>query len=132
MKTILARIGLAAMIVTGGLAGLAPAAHADDFGIEFRFGDGGRDRHWDYNEWRRDRGLRHAPDQDLRFDPDRERGRQLGCFPGNAIKKARWQGIRRPQIDYITPRKLVVSGWSSYGRERIIFANVRGCPVISY
>lgn len=128
MKTILARIGLAAMIVTGSLAGLAPAANADGFGLEFRFGDGSGngDRFWDHGNWRRD------PDRDWRRDPDRDWRPRPGCFPGHAIQKARWEGIRRPQIDYVTPRKVVVSGWSSYGRQRITFANVRGCPVISY
>jgi hypothetical protein len=121
MKTILARIGLATMIAAGSLAGLAPVAHADDFGVEFRFGDDGPRHHrdWESREWR------HR-------DRDRDWRRPRGCFPGQAVDIARSEGLRRARIDSITPRRVVVVGRSAYGRERMVFANVRGCPVIRY
>lgn len=128
MKTILARIGLAGMIAVSGLSGLvgmAPAAHAQDYGIEFRFGDGTdgprRDRDWrgrdmENREWDRDR--------------DRDWRRPRGCFPGQAVDKARFQGLRHARIGRITPRSVVVVGRGPYGPDRMVFANVRGCPLI--
>lgn len=134
MKTILARIGLAGMIAVSGLSGLvamAPAAHAQDVGVEFRFGDDNdgprRDRGWqgrdvENREW--DRG------RDWRRDRDRDWRRPRGCFPGQAVDKARGQGLRHARIGNITPRTVVVIGRGPYGPDRMIFANVRGCPLI--
>lgn len=133
MKTILARIGLATMIAVSGLAGLAPAAHADDFGVEFRFGgdENGRDRGWDRDvpnrEWNRDRDWRRDRDHNR----DRDWRRPRGCFPGQAVDKARYQGLRHARIGYVTRRSVVVVGRGPYGREQMVFANVRGCPLIS-
>ena len=124
MTHFLTRIGLAGLISVASLAGLAPvAAHADDFGIEFRSSS---DRPRFYDDGPRDGdefvGRRH-------FRRDREEARG-GCFPGEALRMARYQGLRHARIGRITPRVVVVNGRSGYGWERIVFANVRGCPVI--
>lgn len=132
MKTILARIGLATMIAVSGIAGLAPMAQAQDFGMEFRFGDDNRrDRGWDNDvqnrEWNRDRDWR----RDREHHRDRDWRRPRGCFPGQAVDKARYQGLRHARIKFVSPRTVVVVGRGPYGREQMIFANVRGCPLIS-
>lgn len=114
MKKLVSRIGLAAMMAVGGLAGLQPAmAHADDFGIEFRFGgdDDGYGREYRHHGW-----------------GDRERRR--GCRPDRALEIARYEGMRRAEIVRITPRVVVVRGRTPYGWDRLVFANVRGCPIV--
>lgn len=115
MKNLASRIGLAAMITMAGLAGLQPAvAQADDFGIEFRFGgdDGGYGRH---HRWR---------------DRDRDRYERRGCRPERALDIARYEGMRRAEIVRVTPRVVVVRGRTPYGWDRLVFANVRGCPIV--
>lgn len=115
MTHLLARIGFAAMIVAGSIAGLAPVAQADDFGIEFRFGD-------QNDEFRT---TRHHNWNNGNFGE-----RRRGCRPERAVEMARYQGLRHVQISRITPRVVVVEGRGRYGRERMVFANVRGCPLI--
>ncbi|MDM9628750.1 hypothetical protein QTL95_22915 [Rhizobium sp. S152] len=53
-----------------------------------------------------------------------------GCSPVQAVRKARWSGMRNARITNITPRRVVVSGRDRYGWNRMVFANVRGCPLI--
>lgn len=114
MKKLLSRIGLVALMTLGGLAGLQPAAaQADDFGIEFRFGndDGYNPRHSQEYRWG------HGD-------------RREGCRPERALRIARYEGLRRAEIVRITPRVVVVRGRTPYGWDRLVFANVRGCPVV--
>lgn len=59
---------------------------------------------------------------------DHHRGR--ACSPTGAVQKARAMGLRRAHIVNITPRRVVVDGLSRRGPERIVFANVPGCPLI--
>lgn len=113
MKNLLSRIGLVAMMAVAGLAGLQPAAaRADDFGIEFRFGndDGYNTRHYKEYRWGHN---------------DRR-----GCRPERALRIARHEGLRRAEIVRITPRVVVVRGRTPYGWDKLVFANVRGCPMI--
>lgn len=114
MKKLVSRIGLAAMIAVGGLAGLQPAmAQADDFGIEFRFGgDDGYNREYRHNGWNNGYGPRR------------------GCRPERALRIARYEGLRRAEIVRVTPRVVVVRGRTPYGWDRLVFANVRGCPIV--
>ena len=123
MKTFLTRIGLASMLAVGSLAALAPVAHADDFGVEFRFGNGNDGVYVGDGDRYRD-GYRHGH----RHWRDREMRR--GCNPNQALDMARYQGIRRARIADVNPRVVVVKGRGPYGWERMVFANVRGCPVI--
>ncbi|MBB4063458.1 hypothetical protein [Gellertiella hungarica] len=114
MKKLFARMGLATLIAGATLAGLAPAAaQADDFGIEFRFGgDDGYNREYRHHRWN-----------------NRYEGRR-GCRPDRALEIARYEGLRRAHISRVTPRVVVVKGRGPYGWERIVFANVRGCPIV--
>jgi hypothetical protein len=52
------------------------------------------------------------------------------CSPVLAVQKARAMGLRRAAIADITRRRVVVSGFGRHGRDRIVFANARGCPPI--
>ena len=62
----------------------------------------------------------------VRYDPHRGRI----CSPIAAVQKARAMSLRRAQIQNITPRRVVVEGFGRHGPDRIVFANVPGCPLI--
>lgn len=82
-----------------------------------------RDHHW--SERRRQHGRPHGW-QDAR----RQRH---GCHPGQAMEKARWNGLKRVRVDRVTDRRVVVSGYSGgRGLDRMVFANRYGCPLIRY
>ncbi|CAH0341354.1 hypothetical protein [Rhizobium sp. CECT 9324] len=126
MIDMLRKLGIAALVsVTAvtGLAATATTASADSFGIYIggpAYGVDYRDgpRHWD-------RGPR-GHDRD-------GRGRGRGdCRPNQAVEKAQWSGLRRARIMDITPRRVVVEGVRRGDFDRMVFANVRGCPVIRY
>ena len=53
-----------------------------------------------------------------------------GCSPVQAVRKARWAGLRNARLTSITPRRVIVSGRGYRGWEQMTFANVRGCPLI--
>lgn len=53
-----------------------------------------------------------------------------GCSPMQAIRKARYSGLRDVRISNITPRRVVVAGRDRRGWDRMTFANVRGCPLM--
>ena len=116
MKQVLARIGLAVMMIVGTLGAVAPA-HADgfSFGIEI----GGRDRHRP-GHW-------HGGDEDWGGGGWERRG----CRPEEAMRIARYEGLRHVRVVDISPRRVVVAGRDRYGWTRLVFANVRGCPLIS-
>lgn len=56
--------------------------------------------------------------------------RPRGCHPGEALDIARGEGLRRAQVVRVTPRSIVVEGFTRRGPDRMIFANRRGCPEI--
>ncbi|WFU03986.1 hypothetical protein QA648_09720 [Rhizobium sp. CB3171] len=62
----------------------------------------------------------------VRHDPHRGRI----CSPIAAVQKARAMGLRRARIQNITPRRVVVEGLGRHGPDRVVFANVPGCPLI--
>ncbi len=62
----------------------------------------------------------------VRYDPHRPRA----CSPVLAVQKARERGMRNARIADITPRRVVVIGRDRHGPDRVVFANVPGCPVI--
>ncbi|ENN87851.1 hypothetical protein RHSP_48088 [Rhizobium freirei PRF 81] len=68
----------------------------------------------------------HPGIQQARYEHYRGRS----CSPVLAVQKARDMGMRRARIDNITPRRVVVEGFGRRGPDRIVFANVRGCPLI--
>ncbi|WP_040674546.1 hypothetical protein [Rhizobium grahamii] len=52
------------------------------------------------------------------------------CSPVQAVQKARWTGLRYARVTNVTPRRVVVSGRNYRGWDQMVFANVRGCPLI--
>lgn len=52
------------------------------------------------------------------------------CSPIEAVRKARYSGLRDPRITSITPRRVVVTGRDRRGWDKMVFANVRGCPLL--
>ncbi|WP_275783757.1 hypothetical protein [Pararhizobium gei] len=126
MRQIFAKLALAGLIsLTAFGATVAPAA-ADTirFGL---YSDGvldvqyrDRDRHRDERDWNRDRDQR----------PGWGHGRRGRCAPGLAEDKARDYGLRRARVVDVSPRRVVVEGRRHGDYRNIVFANVRGCPVI--
>lgn len=106
------KAGLAALIALGGLSATAStaAAHGPEVGVGIYVGNGGYypPRH-------------HHP---------RPVHRPRVCSPGQAIEKARWNGLRRAYVSQVGPRRVVVEGAGRYGWGRMVFANVPGCPLI--
>ncbi|SEH64450.1 hypothetical protein SAMN05216228_100551 [Rhizobium tibeticum] len=65
-----------------------------------------------------------APVVDVQYRP------AYACSPVQAVQKARWTGLRYARVTTVTPRRVVVSGRNYRGWDRMVFANVRGCPLI--
>ncbi|CUX25650.1 hypothetical protein G3A56_15135 [Rhizobium oryzihabitans] len=111
MFSTFAKAGLAALIALGGISVTAPAASAGSdvqFRVQVQDGYG----HGHRPGWGR---------------PDRPR---FGCSPRFAEEKASRMGLRRARVVDVSPRRVVVAGFDRHGRDRIVFANERGCPVI--
>lgn len=127
MKKFLINATVAAVVGLTGLTGGATVASADSLvfeigpGVDVQYRDRDRDRWGDERDWRRDR-----------WDRGERRwgGRRGRCVPGLAIEKARDRGLRRAHVADISRRQVVVAGRRHGYRQAIIFANVRGCPVI--
>ncbi|MDS7597592.1 hypothetical protein [Agrobacterium tumefaciens] len=105
------KAGLAALIAFGGISATASVASAGpdvQFSIQVRDGYHGDARHG----WGR---------------PD---GPRRGCAPWLAEEKANRMGLRRARVVDMSPRRVVVAGFDRHGRDRVVFANERGCPVI--
>ncbi|KVK50653.1 hypothetical protein BCY90_16630 [Agrobacterium deltaense] len=109
MFSTFAKAGLAALIALGGISFTAPAASA---GSDVQFRVQVQDGYGHRPGWGR---------------PDRP-GR--GCSPWLAEEKASRMGLRRARVVDVSPRRVVVAGFNRYGRDRVVFANERGCPVI--
>lgn len=98
-------------------------------GIELQIGpDGARIRESDRD---RDRD-RDRRDRDGYRDRDRDRGPRAmrGCSSSEARAIARDEGLRNARVVETTPRRVVVSGRTRGGFDRIVFANRPGCPII--
>ena len=117
MTNILVKTGLAALVAISGLAATAStaAAASPEFRIFVQHG-------WDDRDHRRDRWERPRH--------DRGHGRGGRCSPGLAEEKARHMGLRRARVVDIDRRTVTGGGRDRHGRDRIVFANDRGCPVI--
>ncbi|NKJ38719.1 hypothetical protein [Rhizobium sp. SG570] len=68
----------------------------------------------------------HPGIQQVRYDHHRGRA----CSPVLAVRKARDMGLHRARINNVTPRRVVVEGFGRRGHDRVVFANVPGCPLI--
>jgi hypothetical protein len=128
MTNILIKTGIAALIAMTGLSATASTAAAS--GPEFRifvqqgWDSRGGDHHRGGDRWdgpRHDRGDRWER-------PRHDRGGR--CSPGLAEAKARDMGLRRARVVDVDRRTVTVVGRDRHGRDRIVFANDRGCPVI--
>ncbi|MBC7313050.1 MAG: hypothetical protein H5U11_11200 [Rhizobium sp.] len=120
MTGLLAKLGFAALVTFATTVGtVSTAAAGSDFGWGIYVGGGpGYDR--DYRDRRH--GWGHEP----------RRHRPQGCSPRRAVDEARWSGLRRARVHNVTPRRVVVAGFRHGEFDRMVFANVRGCPVIRY
>jgi hypothetical protein len=74
--------------------------------------------------------LRLGPDgvRPVIRERERDRERDRGCSPDEARAAARDEGFRRPEVVRVTGRSVTVEGMTRNGRDRITFANRRGCP----
>ncbi|TNM62325.1 hypothetical protein [Aliirhizobium smilacinae] len=115
MTSLFTRIGLAAIVALSGIAATATTVSASERG----FGPNGAGIYVQYNDRHHDRG------RDWRRHNDRP-----GCSPGRALDKAERMGLRRARIVDASRRAIVVVGRDRHGRDRVVFANERGCPVI--
>lgn len=100
MTNLFAKAAIAAVIALGAISATTVTASANDF---------------------------HPGIHQARYD-HHPRGRM--CSPRLAVEKARDMGLRRARIDNVTPRRVVVDGFGRRGPDRIVFANVPGCPLI--
>ncbi|MBA9030408.1 MULTISPECIES: hypothetical protein [Rhizobium] len=124
MMQFLAKAGLAVMLTAGTLAGtVAPAAAQ----LNIIIGEPDRGPPQDYR--------RPPPGYD-RPSPGYDRplpgyGRpSRGCNPQLAENLARDYGFRRARVVDITPRRVIVQGWTRRGPDEMSFGNVRGCPAL--
>ncbi|RUM21466.1 hypothetical protein EFQ99_27055 [Rhizobium vallis] len=119
MMQFLAKAGLAAMLTAGTLAGtVAPAAAQFNIII----GEPDRGPPPDY---------RRPPPDYRRPPPPPGYGRPMrGCDPRLAEDMARDYGFRRARVVDITPRRVIVQGWTRRGPDEMSFGNVRGCPAL--
>lgn len=111
MLKVIQAASIAFVMAVAGVATTAPVSAQD---IELRIGpDGVRPVIRDRREPERDR-----------------RGPPRGCSEREARAAARDAGFRDPRVARVTPRRVVVEGFTRRGPQRITFANVRGCPEI--
>jgi hypothetical protein len=119
MRKFLVTAAVAAVVGLTGLVGTATTASADALVFEFGQGGGVQYRERDYGRW--------DGQGDWRRDRWERRGR---CEPWLAVDKARDRGLRRAHVADVSRRQVVVQGRRHGDRQAIIFANVRGCPII--
>ncbi|WP_117193739.1 hypothetical protein [Rhizobium terrae] len=109
MTRMIVKAGIAALVALTGLSAIVPTAAAagPDLAITVQYRDRDRDRHW-----RPD----HRP--------------PVGCAPWLAEQKADRMGLRRTRVVDVSRRTVTVVGFGRRGPDRVVFANVRGCPLI--
>jgi hypothetical protein len=118
MKQILAKAGLGVAIAITALSGTMTSAGAQ--GVDIYVGP----------------GYHRPPPPDYGRPPPPppgygyEYGRPRGCDPRQAEDIARDYGLRRARVADITPRRVIVNGFSRRGPDTMVFANVRGCPMM--
>lgn len=59
--------------------------------------------------------------------PGYDRG---GCDPQFAASIASRNGLRHAHVVDVSPRRIIVDGFTRRGPDEMVFANVRGCPII--
>ncbi len=120
MTHIVVKAGLAALVAltSFGATLTGAAAAGPDYGVyvQYHDRDRGPPRGWDGG----------PPPRDWRGPPPR-RDR---CDSWLAEEKASRMGLRRARVVDVSRRVVVVEGFDRRGRDRIVFANERGCPTI--
>ena len=111
MSNFFAKASLAALLSLGSLAAVAPAANA-----------GGLDVDVVVRDHRQPVVIR-----DHRYPVVRD---HRGCSPWMAVEKARWHGFRRAEVTHVGRHRVVVEGKRDWRWSQIVFANVRGCPLL--
>ncbi|WP_025659307.1 hypothetical protein [Rhizobium sp. IBUN] len=114
MMQFLAKAGLATLLVVGTVAGVTAPASAQ---VDVYIGSGRPPP---------PPGYYRPPPPDYNRPPPRGRG----CDPRLAEDIARDYGFRRARVVDVTPRRVMVEGWTRRGADEISFANARGCPVL--
>ncbi|OJF91828.1 hypothetical protein [Pararhizobium antarcticum] len=130
MKQMFVKLAAIVLIGLSGLAATTGSAAADtvSFGIrsggivDIQYRDHDRRRYGDERDWRRDRHNRPGSGHHA--------GRRGRCEPWLAQEKARNFGLRRAHVVDVSPRRVVVEGRRHGDFRTVVFANVRGCPVI--
>lgn len=119
MTISLKKTAIAALVSLGAIGSIPAAASAAS--VDFYFGTGGA-------------GMRmHDGYRDHRHHDRRDRWEsRRGCSSRTAVRKARHFGLRHARVAYESRHKVVVEGRHHHRYDRIVFANVDGCPVIRY
>lgn len=114
MTKILAKAAVAAALLVGALSGTATSAAAQN--LDIYVGP----------------GHHRPPPPDFygRPPPPPPGFGGRGCDPRQAEGIARDYGLRRARVVDVTPRRVVVNGFGRRGPDTIMFANVRGCPMM--
>lgn len=116
MSNLITKVGLVAlMAVTGLVAPVSAASAAEGWPRDPRLKV---EVQWDghHRGHDRDRHDRH--------------GRGGICSPHLATVKASRMGLHRARVVDVNRRVVVVAGFDRGGRDRVVFANRRGCPLI--
>lgn len=116
MKEFFAKAALAVAIALTGLSGVATGAAAQ--GLDIYVDPGRRPP---------PPGYYRPPPPPPGYAPGYGR---RGCDPRQAEDIARGYGLRRAHVVDVTPRRVIVDGFGRRGPDTIVFANVRGCPVM--
>jgi hypothetical protein len=117
MKQVLAKLGIAVALAAGAFSATATTAAAQN--LDIYVGP----------------GYRRPPPPDYDRPPPPPPGfgggyGRRGCDPRQAVDIARDYGLRRARVSDVTPRRVIVDGFSRRGPDTMVFANVRGCPVM--
>ncbi len=123
----LAKAGFAVVLAAGTLAGaVAPASAQVDFYID----DGRPPPPPGYGRPPPPPGYGRPPPPPAYGRPPPPGYGRRGCDPRMAEDIARDYGFRRARVIDITPRRVIVQGFTRRGPDEISFGNVRGCPVL--
>lgn len=127
MKSRISAAAMAALLLAGTVASVPTRASAQE--IQFEIGrhrppppdyqqDDDEDAPPGYG-YRRPR-----PD----FDRPPQRYGRGGCDPRQAVALASRNGLRHARVVDVSPRRIIIDGFTRRGPDEMVFANVRGCP----
>lgn len=126
MKQVAFKAILAAMMAASGLSTVPSTVSAQE--IQLYLGGHHRPPPPDYQPSDDDDDGLPSPGYGHRRPPPPGYGR--GCDPQFAASIASRNGLRRAHVVDVSPRRIVVDGFTRRGPDEMVFANVRGCPII--